>query len=116
MIIMVYSAFNAGSIGESLGAPEYSYWFVRRAFWPILERFGIVIPVTDPKREVDTVRRSAAARGQDCVFLSFEPPHKTTLGLECRCSPGSSIRFQTKSGPRSRATIGAMCWPRPAAR
>jgi glycosyltransferase involved in cell wall biosynthesis len=95
MIIMVYSAFNAGSIGESLGAPEYSYWFVRRAFWPILERFGIVIPVTDPKREVDTVRRSAAARGQDCVFLSFEPPHKTTLGLECRTIPVFAWEFDT---------------------
>ena len=40
MIIMVYSAYTAGSIDAALGAPEYSYWFVRRAFWPVLERFG----------------------------------------------------------------------------
>jgi hypothetical protein len=95
MIIMVYSAFDAGSIDESLGAPEYSYWFVRRAFWPVLERFGIVVPVTDPKREVDTVRASAAAQGQDCVFFSFEPPHKTTLGLQCRTIPVFAWEFDT---------------------
>ena len=95
MIIMVYSAYTAGSIDAALGAPEYSYWFVRRAFWPVLERFGIVIPIGDPKREVDVVRRSAAARGQDCVYLSFEPPHKTTLGLDCRTIPVFAWEFDT---------------------
>jgi len=95
MIIMVYSAFNAASIDEALGAPEYSYWFVRRAFWPVLERFGIVVPVTDPKREVDTIRASAAAQGQDCVFFSFEPPHKTVLGLSCRTIPVFAWEFDT---------------------
>ncbi len=95
MIIMVYSAYNAASIDESLGAAEYSYWFVRRAFWPVLERFGIVVPVTDPKREVDVIRRSAAARGEEAVFLSFEPPHKTILGLQCRTIPVFAWEFDT---------------------
>ncbi|HTZ70482.1 MAG TPA: hypothetical protein VMB71_07525 [Acetobacteraceae bacterium] len=95
MIIMVYSAFNAASIDEALGAPEYSYWFVRRAFWPVLERSGIVVPVTDPPREVDTIRASANARGETCVFLSFEPPHKTTLGLKCRTIPVFAWEFDT---------------------
>jgi glycosyltransferase involved in cell wall biosynthesis len=84
MIIMAYSAYTAASIGEGLGAPEYSYWFVRRAFAPVLAQFGIVVPVTDPGREVDQICASAAAQGQDCVFFSFEPPHKTALGLSCR--------------------------------
>jgi glycosyltransferase involved in cell wall biosynthesis len=95
MIIMVYSSYNAATIGESLGAPEYSYWFVRRAFWPVLERFGIVVPVTDPGREVDTIRASAAARGQQCVFFSFEPPHKTVLGLDCRTIPVFAWEFDS---------------------
>jgi glycosyltransferase involved in cell wall biosynthesis len=95
MIIMVYSAFTANSIDESLGAPEYSYWFVRKAFWPVLERFGIVVPVTDPKREVDTIRASAAARGEESVFFSFEPPHKTTLGLACRTIPVFAWEFDS---------------------
>jgi glycosyltransferase involved in cell wall biosynthesis len=95
MIIMVYSTYNAASISDALGAPEYSYWFVRRVFWPVLERFGVVVPVTDPVREVDTIRVSAAAHGQDCVFLSFEPPHKTILGLSCRTIPVFAWEFDT---------------------
>ena len=95
MIIMVYSAYNAASIGEALGAPEYSYWFVRKAFWPVLERFGLVVPVTDPRREVDNIRANAALRRQDSVFLSFEPPHKTTLGLNCRTIPVFAWEFDT---------------------
>ena len=93
MIIMVCSTFNAASIEGGLGAAAYSYWFVRRAFWPALERFGIVVPVTDPGREVDTVRRTAMENGQECVFLSFEPPHKTALGLKCRTIPVFAWEF-----------------------
>jgi hypothetical protein len=93
MIIMVHSAFDAGSVAASLGAPEYSYWFVRRAFWPHLEHFGIVVPVTDPRREVDIIRASAAARGEPSVFFSFEPPHKTPLSLTCRTIPVFAWEF-----------------------
>jgi glycosyltransferase involved in cell wall biosynthesis len=95
MIIMAYSAFNATSIDDSLGAPEYSYWFVRRSFQSTLERFGIVVPITDPKREVDTISATAGSRGQPSVFLSFEPPHKTILGLHCRTIPVFAWEFDT---------------------
>ncbi len=95
MIIMVYSTFDAVSIDGSLGAPEYSYWFVRRAFWPLLERFGIVVPVTDPAREVDAIQRTADARGVPCVFFSFEPPHKIKLGLTCPTVPVFAWEFDT---------------------
>jgi glycosyltransferase involved in cell wall biosynthesis len=95
MIIMVYTTYDAASIGASLGAPEYSYWFVRRAFIPVLEKFGIVVPVTDPEREVPAICASAAAHGQNCVFLSFEPPHKTVLSLKCRTIPVFAWEFDT---------------------
>jgi glycosyltransferase involved in cell wall biosynthesis len=95
MIIMVYSTYNAGSIEGFLGAPEYSYWFVRKAFWPALERFGIVVPVTDPRREVDTIRRTAARDGQAHLFFSFEPPHKTVLDLGCPTIPVFAWEFDT---------------------
>lgn len=95
MIIMLFSEFNASSIDAALGAPEYSYWFVRRVFAPVLERYGIVIQVTDPEREVDAVCRSAAAQGQDSVFFSFEPPHKTVLGLGCPTIPVFAWEFNT---------------------
>jgi glycosyltransferase involved in cell wall biosynthesis len=92
---MVYTAYNAASISDALGAPEYSYWFVRRAFWPVLERFGIVVPVTDPQREVPAIYAGAKAHGQDCVFFSFDPPHKTVVGLPCRTIPVFAWEFDT---------------------
>ena len=95
MIIIVYTAYNAASIGDALGAPEYSYWFVRHAFRPVLETFGIVVPVTDPKREIPAICASASAHGQQCVFFSFEPPHKTIVNLPCRTIPVFAWEFDT---------------------
>ena len=67
MIIFQHSAFNAQSIGAHLGAPEYSYWFVRNAFRPVLERLGIVVPINESASEVDRYFRNAAAHDQPGV-------------------------------------------------
>src|SRR5471030_77618 len=95
MIIIIYSDTNAGSIEKNLGLPEYSYYFVLKEFKPILERMGIVVPVTDPAREVDAIYRNAQAHGESCVFLSFSPPHKTAIGLECPTIPVFAWEFNT---------------------
>jgi len=95
MIIIVYSETDAGSIEKNLGLPEYSYYFVLKEFRPLLERLGIVVAVTDPAREVDAIYRNAKAHGQDCVFLSFSPPHKTVTGLECPTIPVFAWEFST---------------------
>jgi glycosyltransferase involved in cell wall biosynthesis len=95
MIILEHSTYDARSIRTHLGSPEYSYWFVRKAFRPILERFGVVIPVTDPESEVDRIHKSAAAHGESCVFFSFNPPHSTTLGLACPTVPVFAWEFDT---------------------
>ena len=95
MIIFQHSAFNAQSIGTHLGAPEYSYWFVRNAFRPVLERLGIVIPINESASEVDRYFRNAAAHDQPSVFFSFNPPHATTLGLQCPTVPVFAWEFDT---------------------
>jgi glycosyltransferase involved in cell wall biosynthesis len=95
MIILEHSTYDARSIGAHLGSPEYSYWFVRKAFRRILERFGVVIPIADPATEVDQVYRSATAHGESCVFFSFNPPHSTTLGLACPTVPVFAWEFDT---------------------
>lgn len=83
MIIITYSDITASSVVSSLGAPEYSYYFVLKEFRPLLEELGIVVTVTDPAREVDAIYRNARAHGQPCIFLSFSPPHKTEINLAC---------------------------------
>ncbi|WP_162963405.1 hypothetical protein, partial [Pseudomonas aeruginosa] len=42
MNFILYSDINERSIGHNLGRPEYSYYFVLKAYRPILESLGQV--------------------------------------------------------------------------
>ena len=95
MIILVHSETDAGSVASRLGLAEYSYFFVLRAFRPVLERIGMVVPISDPAREVDRLWRQACLRGEPCVFLSFAPPHRTQLRLACPTIPVFAWEFDT---------------------
>ena len=87
MIFIEHASLNDRTIKENFGAPEYSYLFVKRAFQPVLDRLGERVEVADPAREVEPIFRAAEARGEPCVFLSYNPPHKTPLGLACPTIP-----------------------------
>lgn len=95
MKILVYSAMNAESVQQNFGAPEYSYFFVLREFMPLLQQLGDVQTVEDPAVQVDPLYRAAKERGQSCVFLSFSPPHLTTLGLACPTIPVFAWEFSS---------------------
>ena len=95
MIIIVYSETNSALIEQNLGKPEYSYYFVLKAFLPILQQLGSVVIVTEPDREVDPIYRRAAGRGEDCVFLSFSPPHRTPDHLACPTIPVFAWEYDT---------------------
>ena len=83
MKFILHSDIDAASIRNSLGKPEYSYYFVLKAFQPVLEQLGPVELVRDPAAEVDPIFEASAARGEDCVFVSFSPPNAVVLGLKC---------------------------------
>ena len=87
MIILEHSTFDSSTIGRNLGLPEYSYWFVRKAFRPMLDRFGVVVPVSKPEQDVDRIFRSARGQGQSCLYLSFNPPNLLAAGLKCPTVP-----------------------------
>jgi glycosyltransferase involved in cell wall biosynthesis len=95
MIIIIYSETYKGALPERLGESEYSYYFVLKEFRPVLERIGFVVAIGDPATEADAVRRNARAYGQDCIFLSFAPPHQTEIGLECPTYPIFAWEFDT---------------------
>ncbi|VFT47670.1 putative glycosyltransferase [Pseudomonas aeruginosa] len=82
MNFILYSDINERSIGHNLGRPEYSYYFVLKAYRPILESLGQVhlVQSTD---EVDPLYRQLHEQGEDCLFLSFTPPHKAARDLQC---------------------------------
>lgn len=82
MNFILYSDVNDRSISQSLGRPEYSYYFVLKAYRPMLESLGRV-HVVSSTAEVDPLYRQLLAADEDCVFLSFAPPQKTPVDLEC---------------------------------
>lgn len=95
MMFLVYSAMNAESVVQNFGAPEYSYYFVLREFMPLLQAMGSVITVNNPAQEVDALYHECQRRGEDCVFLSFSPPHLTCLGLQCPTLPVFAWEFSS---------------------
>ncbi|HJR29242.1 MAG TPA: glycosyltransferase family 1 protein, partial [Pseudomonas sp.] len=82
MNFILYSDVNDSSISQSLGRPEYSYYFVLKAYRPLFESLGQV-HVVSSAAEVDPLYRQLQQAGQDCLFISFAPPHKTPTDLQC---------------------------------
>ena len=82
MNFILYSDVNDHSISQSLGRPEYSYYFVLKAYRPVLESLGPV-HVVSSVAEVDPLYQTLQQAGQGCLFLSFSPPHKTPQDLLC---------------------------------
>jgi hypothetical protein len=82
MNFILYSDVNDSSISQSLGRPEYSYYFVLKAYRPVLESLGRV-HIVSSAAEVDPLYRQLQEAGQESLFLSFSPPHKTPVDLQC---------------------------------
>jgi glycosyltransferase involved in cell wall biosynthesis len=95
MIILEHSTYDETTVEQNVGMPEYSYWFVRKAFRPLLKKFGTVTPISEPEQDADQLYRSAREQGQSCVFLSFNPPNQMPLGLECPTVPVFAWEFDT---------------------
>ena len=113
MRILVYSQVTAAHIATSMGAPEYSYYFVLRDFLPVLQGLGEVQFVEQPELEVDRLYDEACALGLRCVFFSFSPPQKTPVDLRCPTIPvfaWSSTASPTNTGSTICARIGAIPW------
>ena len=83
MKIIVYSETTASTVAGNLGQPEYSYYFILEKYLPVLSVIAEVVFVSDPVKEVDALYDEAARAGVLCVFLSFTPPHRTTMNLRC---------------------------------
>lgn len=99
MNFILYSDVNDHSISQSLGRPEYSYYFVLKAYRPVLESLGPV-HVVSSVAEVDPLYQTLRQAGQDCLFLSFSPaqdparlavPDGLRSGLGVRFDPGRAL-------------------------
>lgn len=113
MNFILYSDVNDRSISQSLGRAEYSYYFVLKAYRPVLESLGQV-HVVSSAAEVDPLYRQLQQAGQDSLFLSFAPPHKTPTDLQCPVV--CVIAWEYDSIPvdlviKTPATTGVRYWP-----
>jgi len=95
MIFLIHSETATNSIAANLGLSEYSYYFVLKEFRPVLEEFGLVLPVSDPANEVDRIWANAASHGEEALFLTFSPPHKTYCAARCPTIPVFAWEFDT---------------------
>jgi glycosyltransferase involved in cell wall biosynthesis len=82
MNFILFSDVNDSSISQSLGRPEYSYYFVLKAYRPVLESLGQV-HVVQSTTDVDPLYRQLLLEGQESLFLSFTPPQNTPTDLSC---------------------------------
>lgn len=75
-LIVVYSETNHLNIHARLGKSEYSYYFVLKAFIPLLKELGEVVVVTELEPEVRRLQQQAADSQRPFLFLFFAPPHR----------------------------------------
>ncbi|MBP9035746.1 MAG: glycosyltransferase family 1 protein, partial [Pseudomonadales bacterium] len=87
MHFLLYSRINADNIGRSLGAPEYSYYFLLKEFRVAFERLGSVTIVEDPAAEADAAYDRCRARGEDCVLVAFTAPQNLPEVRRCPVVP-----------------------------
>lgn len=91
-LILIGSKITQDTIQQSLGKPEYSYYFLMREFVPALQRLGDVVEVKSLE-EVDALFDQHSAQGREVVFLSFSPPQQVPLGLRCPTIPVFAWEF-----------------------
>ena len=94
IVIIVYAAVTDQTIQSSLGEPEYSYYFVLKAYLPVLRQLGEVRVISDPDTEVDPVFHRCREQGRHCIFLSFCPPDQVNLELDCPTIPVFAWEFE----------------------
>lgn len=94
MHFLLYSRINAGNIGRSLGAPEYSYYFLLKEFRIAFERLGTVEVIADPATEADAAYDRRRARGEDCVLIAFTAPQNLPDVARCPVIPLFAWEFE----------------------
>ncbi len=93
-LILVHCATRDDLIEASLGEPEYSYYFVLKAFLPVLHSLGEVRRIENPASEVDPIYFSATEQGRHCIYLDFCPPQLLNLEIQCPTIPVFAWEFE----------------------
>jgi glycosyltransferase involved in cell wall biosynthesis len=74
MKFLLYTKIGEDSVQQSLGLPEYSYYFVYKEFKGIFSKLGDVVSVYS-ETDIHEQYRLAIEQGDTCVVVFFCPPH-----------------------------------------
>ncbi len=88
--ILTTSSFTSGEMPNRCGDDCYSYFFVQRAFLPLLNRWGEVREIEQPAARLDEAAAAARARQTAPLHLSFLPPQYMPLAAD---SPNIAFPF-----------------------
>lgn len=81
---MVTAASSEPDSHHQLGQRDYSYYFIYRAFAPLLQRWADTTEVTRPESRLDYALWRARQQGLEPVHISFLPLHSTYLTSHAR--------------------------------
>jgi glycosyltransferase involved in cell wall biosynthesis len=76
---VISSSYSPAEIDLTIGKEAYSYYFVARAFAPLLDRLGPVVEVTTPESRLDYALWRDEQQGRQPLHLSFLPLHLSYL-------------------------------------
>jgi len=71
--ILLTSYMTGANDGKNLGVAGYSYDIVVKLFLPLLQRWGEVIPVANPRETLESAADEARRRNLEPVHVSFLP-------------------------------------------
>ncbi len=71
--ILLSSYGTGANVGKNLGVPGYSHDIVMQLYAPLLESWGEVIPVHNPRRNLEAAVNNARDKGLDPIHLSVIP-------------------------------------------
>ena len=78
------SSISAEADPGQIGQQDYSYYFIYRAFAPLLERWANITEVTQPESRLDYALWRARQQGLEPVHISFVPLHSIYLTSHAR--------------------------------
>ena len=93
IVFLLYSETTDKTINNNLGSAEYSYYFVRESFYRLIQKHHTCEIVEHPVSDVNRICAQYEAKGKNCVFLSFAPPHRSFTGFRCPSIPVFAWEF-----------------------
>ncbi len=87
MLFYCYSEFGDSTIQSHLGDADYSYYFVLKAYLPLLQQLGDTRVIDSLGEKFVAECRREIESGNDCYLLAFAPPHKIPFDIPCSVIP-----------------------------